>query len=72
MSVPTTTSSTTSSTVAVTRVDRVRPVPHHAERAGPGESATAFEPGDFVLVAGTHFNSRLIRFGQKLRIPQQG
>jgi hypothetical protein len=47
---------------------RVRPAPHHAERAGPGEVATAFERGDFVLVAGTHFNSRLIRFGQKLRI----
>ena len=71
MSVPTTTSSTTSSTVAITpdaRIDQVRPAPHHAERAGPGEAATAFERGDFVLVAGTHFNSGLIRFGQKLRI----
>lgn len=47
---------------------RVRPAPHHSERAGPGEAATTFERGDFVLVAGTHFNSRLIRFGQKLRI----
>lgn len=47
---------------------RVRPAPHHSERAGPGEAATTFDRGDFVLVAGTHFNSRLIRFGQKLRI----
>lgn len=45
-----------------------RPTPHHAERSGPGEAAAEFDRGDFVLVAGTHFNSRLIRFGQQLRI----
>jgi hypothetical protein len=45
-----------------------RPAPHHAQRAGPGETAAAFDRGDFVLVAGTTFNSRLIRCGQKLRI----
>jgi len=64
MSVPATTTTTT----PATGPGRVRPAPHHAERAGPGETAMAFDRGDFVLVAGTHFNSRLIRFGQKLRI----
>jgi len=69
MSVPTTTA-TTATTTPATRpgTDRARPAPHHAERAGPGATATTFDRGDFVLVAGTHFNSRLIRFGQKLRI----
>jgi hypothetical protein len=61
MSVLTTPSTTT-------RSNRIRPAPHHAERAGPGEAVAEFDRGDFVLVAGTHFNSRLIRFGQKLRI----
>ena len=42
------------------------PVPHELERAGPGEAAVGHERGDFVLVAGTHLNSRLIRFGQRL------
>ena len=64
MSVPATTTTTT----PATGPGRVRPAPHHAERAGPGATATTFDRGDFVLVAGTHFNSRLIRFGQKLRI----
>ena len=50
------------------RPEQVRPAPHHAERAGPGEAAAEFDRGDFVLVAGTHLNSRLIQFGQKLRI----
>ena len=72
MSVPATTATATSATLDDTRPgtgsDRVRPAPHHAERAGPGEAATAFVRGDVVLVAGTHVNSRLIRFGQKLRI----
>ena len=37
--------------------------------ARDGDAITKkFDRGDFVLVAGTHFNSRLIRFGQKLRI----
>ena len=45
-----------------------RPLPHTAQRAGPGRTATRFDRGDFVLVAGRHFNSRLIRFGQRLRI----
>ena len=71
MSVPTTTTPTTTPTTTDLHDDartRVRPAPHHSERAGPGEAATTFERGDFVLVAGTHFNSGLIRFGQKLRI----
>lgn len=42
--------------------------PHSVDRARPGAVAAAFAPGDFVLVAGKQFNSRLIRFGQKLRI----
>jgi uncharacterized protein YycO len=42
--------------------------PYTLDRAGPGETTTRFDRGDFVLVAGTHVNSRLIRFGQKLRI----
>lgn len=46
----------------------VRTQPHTLDRAGPGEAATDFHRGDFVLVAGTHFNSRLIRWGQQLRI----
>ena len=50
------------------RPEQTRPAPHHAERAGPGEAAAGFDRGDFVLVAGTHLNSRLIRLGQKLRI----
>ena len=50
------------------RPEQASPAPHHAERAGPGEAAAEFDRGDFVLVAGTHLNSRLIRFGQKLRI----
>jgi hypothetical protein len=48
--------------------EHARPVPHSTERAGPGEAAADFDRGDFVLVAGTHPNSRLIRFGQRLRI----
>lgn len=50
------------------RPAQVRPLPHHTQRAHPGAAATAFAPGDFVLVAGRHVNSRLIRFGQRLRI----
>ena len=42
--------------------------PHVLEHAGPGAAATDVDRGDFVLVAGDHFNSRLIRFGQRLRI----
>ena len=45
-----------------------RTQPYTLDRAGPGEVATGFRRGDFVLVAGDHFNSRLIRFGQRLRI----
>jgi hypothetical protein len=58
----------TNPTHTTARSDRIRPAPHHAERAGPGEAVTEFDRGDFVLVAGKHFNSGLIRFGQKLRI----
>ena len=50
------------------RPAQVRPLPHHTQRAHPGAAVTAFAPGDFVLVAGRHVNSRLIRFGQRLRI----
>jgi hypothetical protein len=46
----------------------VRTQPHSVERVGPGETAATFDRGDFVLVAGTHFTSRLIRFGQRLRL----
>jgi hypothetical protein len=60
--------STASSTTSATSDPQVRPMPHRAVRAGPGDTVTAFARGDFVLVAGTHLNSRLIRFGQKLRI----
>ena len=45
-----------------------RTQPYTLDRAGPGQAATGFRRGDFVLVAGDHFNSRLIRFGQRLRI----
>lgn len=61
MPAPTTTAPATSPT-------QVLPLPHHTQRADPGAAATAFAPGDFILVAGTHVNSRLIRFGQRLRI----
>ncbi|MDT7578974.1 MAG: hypothetical protein QOK35_238 [Pseudonocardiales bacterium] len=47
-------------------VTRTRP--STTDRAGPGATGTGFARGDFVLVAGDHFNSRLIRFGQRLRI----
>ena len=42
--------------------------PHTLDRAGPGETARGFHRGDFVLVAGTHLASRVIRWGQQLRI----
>ena len=54
--------------ISATSALPLRPTPHRTVRAGPGYTVTAFERGDFVLVAGTHFNSRLIRLGQKLRI----
>ena len=38
------------------------------ERCAVGESATEFEPGDFILTHGTAWTSKLIRFGQRLRI----
>jgi uncharacterized protein YycO len=38
------------------------------QRCGAGEEAGAFEPGDFVLTHGDAWTSRLIRFGQRLRI----
>jgi hypothetical protein len=61
MSADTTTAPATSSA-------QVRPLLHCTERAAPGAAATTFARGDFVLVAGRHVNSRLIRFGQRLRI----
>lgn len=38
------------------------------ERLGPGEEAPRFDPGDFVLTHGDAWTSKLIRFGQRLRI----
>ena len=46
----------------------VRTPPHRTRHATPGAAVTRFDRGDFVLVAGTQFSSRLIRWGQKLRI----
>ncbi len=34
----------------------------------PGEAATEFDPGDFILVKGHGFQGWLIKFGQKARI----
>lgn len=34
----------------------------------PGENATEFDPGDFILVKGKRFQGWLIKFGQKMRI----
>jgi uncharacterized protein YycO len=38
------------------------------ERCPEGEAAVAFEAGDFILTHGDAWTSRLIRFGQGLRI----
>ncbi len=38
------------------------------ERWGAGEEAVEFEPGDFILTHGDAWTSKLIRFGQRLRI----
>lgn len=38
------------------------------ERCGAGEEAVEFEPGDFILTHGDAWTSKLIRFGQRLRI----
>ena len=38
------------------------------ERCAPGEEAVAYRPGDFVLTHGDAWTSKLIRFGQRLRI----
>ena len=38
------------------------------ERYGPGEAATEYDPGDFILTHGDAWTSKLIRFGQRLRI----
>ena len=40
---------------------------HTVQRFGPGESATQFEPGDFILTHRKRFISRLIRIAQKVR-----
>lgn len=37
------------------------------DRYGPGESATEFEPGDFILTHRQHLVSRMIRVAQKIR-----
>jgi uncharacterized protein YycO len=39
----------------------------HAERYGPGETATDFKPGDFILTHRHHPVSRMIRLAQKVR-----
>jgi uncharacterized protein YycO len=45
------------------------PVPRESvQRCGPGEQAEAYRPGDFVLTHGDAWTSKLIRFGQRLRI----
>jgi uncharacterized protein YycO len=38
------------------------------QRCGVGEQATAFDAGDFVLTHGDAWTSRMIRFGQRMRI----
>jgi uncharacterized protein YycO len=38
-----------------------------AERYGPGEAATKFRPGDFILTHHHHPVSRMIRLAQKVR-----
>lgn len=38
------------------------------EHLGPGEAATGFNPGDFILVKGHGIQGRLIKLGQWLRI----
>ncbi len=46
-----------------------RAVPRGAVRYyGAGEEAVAWQPGDFILTHGDAWTSRLIRFGQRLRI----
>ena len=37
------------------------------ERYGPGEAATDFKPGDFILTHRRHLISRMIRLAQKIR-----
>ena len=45
------------------------PVPRAAvARYGPGEEPEAYEAGDFILTHGDAWTSKLIRFGQRLRI----
>lgn len=45
------------------------PVPNEGVEAyAPGESAASWRPGDLVLTHGSAWTSRLIRFGQRLRI----
>ncbi len=38
------------------------------DRFGPGEEATEYLAGDFILTHGDAWTSKLIRFGQRLRI----
>jgi hypothetical protein len=45
------------------------PVPRAGvECFGPGEESTDYDPGDFILAHGEAWTSKLIRFGQRLRI----
>ncbi|MGH3905479.1 MAG: hypothetical protein ACRDTE_15015 [Pseudonocardiaceae bacterium] len=50
----------------ISTVDLVGCLP--PEHCAPGVAATEFDPGDFILVEGKSLVSRLINFGQKLRI----
>lgn len=48
------------------------PVPRDSVELVPaGQAATQYEPGDFILTRGDALVSRLIRFGQRLRIHGQ-
>lgn len=45
------------------------PVPRVAvTRYGPGDEPRIYQPGDFILTHGDAWTSKLIRFGQRLRI----
>lgn len=45
----------------------IRPVQLSAQRYGPGEQASRFEPGDFILTHKNNLVPRFIRFAQRIR-----
>ncbi len=50
------------------REDIQQPMSHfRVDRYGPGEVATDFKPGDFILTHRRHIVSRMIRLAQKVR-----